>query len=234
MNQELFNFFNKKRLFLVLILLVFSMVFYFNFSLTGKATDSGIVKVRLPGGEENITNETVPSPSGGGSSKKICEASWRCYLKNACSNLEEDYEKGKIESSFFLLVESKCSLLGLNSTSCGYKNWECFDLNACEDNSTKPSPWEACIYPEGESCFDGFRNQNEEMVDCGGVCEPCLEYPIQEEGEFRIIYSSLDVGSFYFYFLAFFFILIVILIIILFRLYFLKNKLEKIKHEKKK
>ena len=32
------------------------------------------------------------------------------------------------------------------------------------------------VKPE-ETCFDGIKNQNEEGIDCGGVCKPCVELP---------------------------------------------------------
>ena len=30
------------------------------------------------------------------------------------------------------------------------------------------------------SCFDKIQNQNEEGIDCGGVCKQCLEYPLKQ------------------------------------------------------
>jgi hypothetical protein len=74
------------------------------------------------------------------------------------------------------------------TTSCMPRGWTrvdkcpiatCFDGirdchdGACETDVDQGGPCKT----ENASCFDGIKNQNEEGVDCGGVCPPCLTRP---------------------------------------------------------
>jgi len=76
----------------------------------------------------------------------------------------------------------KCTEWGI-CTQNGTQSRACTDLNACEGKYAqrevdeiirveKPAEIRSCRY---ESCFDGIKNQNEEDVDCGGVCSSCPE-----------------------------------------------------------
>ena len=38
----------------------------------------------------------------------------------------------------------------------------------------KPETTRYCT-PITAICNDGIKNQNEEMIDCGGICEPCAK-----------------------------------------------------------
>jgi len=66
--------------------------------------------------------------------------------------------------------------------------WECGEWGDCSDNEIRTRE---CIEHTGcvlyfhkpltniscnETCFDGIINQDEKEVDCGGICEPCLEF----------------------------------------------------------
>jgi hypothetical protein len=62
---------------------------------------------------------------------------------------------------------------------------ECKDLRKCGSIKNKPKEIRKCIYVEKPSCFDGVQNQDEVLVDCGGVCKPCptCRDGIQNQGE---------------------------------------------------
>ena len=40
-------------------------------------------------------------------------------------------------------------------------------------------PIKVVAFTKEESCFDGIKNQNEEGIDCGGVCKPCESQAIE-------------------------------------------------------
>ncbi|MFQ5621097.1 MAG: Ig-like domain-containing protein [Candidatus Nanoarchaeia archaeon] len=122
----------------------------------------------------NTTNTTTPvptpnatpsAPSGGGGGGKpfgsgslaipsieepACNERWECGDWGACGII---YEQTRI----------------------------CVDQNACGSIYDRPSTRKDCI-PEGAlvlnitfepSCFDGVQNQDEQGIDCGGVCVSC-------------------------------------------------------------
>ena len=48
------------------------------------------------------------------------------------------------------------------------------------------------------TCTDGILNQNEEAIDCGGICSACAEAITFEEGEYRGLWNSIaENGSVY-------------------------------------
>jgi hypothetical protein len=47
----------------------------------------------------------------------------------------------------------------------------CLDLNNCGSNKGKPSEKESCTYVS--ACYNGFQDQVEDGIDCGGPCPPC-------------------------------------------------------------
>lgn len=55
----------------------------------------------------------------------------------------------------------------------GIQNRECKDFYACGTMEGQPIISQSCIYVEVPSCFDGVKNQDEVLPDCGGVCPPC-------------------------------------------------------------
>jgi hypothetical protein len=65
---------------------------------------------------------------------------------------------------------------------------ECKDLYKCGTIYEKPNESQKCIYVEFPSCFDGVQNQNEVLIDCGGVCKACptCDDGIQNHGEEKI------------------------------------------------
>lgn len=49
----------------------------------------------------------------------------------------------------------------------------CKDLKECATKVNKPPEMRTCIFVPVETCFDGIRNQDEIIPDCGGACNPC-------------------------------------------------------------
>ena len=54
----------------------------------------------------------------------------------------------------------------------GIKTRKCRDVNNCNAKNKKPIELDKCSYQT--TCNDGIRNGNEDGVDCGGGCQPCL------------------------------------------------------------
>ncbi len=83
---------------------------------------------------------------------------------------EEDEESGGSgdeDSSNEECVENwECSSFG--ECSGGEKLRECVDLNECGSVDSMPELSRTC-----DTCQDGIKNNGEEMVDCGGPCDPC-------------------------------------------------------------
>jgi len=103
----------------------------------------------------------TPSSSGGGgggSLLPVVKAS--CLQKWTCS------------------VWNKCSDDGKQSRTCTLQE-------DCSQTTTEPTPIrpiesQSCAKPVTASCSDNIKNQNEENVDCGGVCNPCQVQPVQQ------------------------------------------------------
>ena len=88
---------------------------------------------------------------------------------------------------------NNCSAAGktiIKTQKCGYKP-SCEDgvQNQDEDAVDCGGVCQPCA-----TCFDGIKNQDEEDVDCGGVCQPCPDCfdKIQNFGE-----TDVDCGGFY-------------------------------------
>ncbi|MDI6737928.1 MAG: hypothetical protein QME12_05445 [Nanoarchaeota archaeon] len=68
----------------------------------------------------------------------------------------------------------------------------CYDKNFCGKLTGKPAETQACIYTEFPTCFDGIKNQDEILADCGGPCKDCptCDDGIKNQGE-----DSIDCGG---------------------------------------
>jgi hypothetical protein len=64
----------------------------------------------------------------------------------------------------------------------------CKEITACDD--PKGSPQVARVCPN--SCSDGKKNQNEDAVDCGGVCPAC---PACSDGQMNGAETDIDCGG---------------------------------------
>ncbi|MBW3015350.1 tandem-95 repeat protein [Candidatus Woesearchaeota archaeon] len=62
----------------------------------------------------------------------------------------------------------------------GYRTRKCVDTNQCGRELYKPLESEYCEFIE-EGCSNRILDQNEEGVDCGGVCDPCLAVPYSRD-----------------------------------------------------
>ena len=175
----------KKNILRIIIgIFIFLIISYvgLNIKLTGQVTDQGIINITIIGNVTEEEEEEVPTPSpaggGGAPSKviKLCNPEWKCYENTDCKNVDDLFERGDISENLKLKVKDRCYFLGFKEENCGYKRWECFDLNYCGDNSTMPNPWSACDTAV-PTCKDEIKNQGEEGIDCGGPCKACLEIP---------------------------------------------------------
>lgn len=68
----------------------------------------------------------------------------------------------------------------------------CLDKSRCGKLDNKPAETQICIYTEFPTCFDGIKNQDEIVADCGGQCKDCptCDDGIQNHGE-----ESIDCGG---------------------------------------
>ncbi|MBU2637625.1 MAG: hypothetical protein KJ955_01500 [Nanoarchaeota archaeon] len=68
----------------------------------------------------------------------------------------------------------------------------CWDRNRCGTIDGKPNETKSCIYTEFPTCFDGIKNQDELLIDCGGICKDCptCDDNIQNHGE-----TGIDCGG---------------------------------------
>jgi hypothetical protein len=69
---------------------------------------------------------------------------------------------------YFLVVFGSCLLL-----SCAPEQQGCTDLLALNYSEDAVDDDGSCVYIV-ENCYDGILNNGEELVDCGGPCEPCF------------------------------------------------------------
>ena len=99
------------------------------------------------------------SGGGGGSGNYICELNWKCDDWSGCAD-------------------------GKQSRKCVLIQVPVFTLNDKCPQNTVPEQSRDCLIPfvKKETCDDGIKNQNEEGIDCGGVCKPCsVQEPKKEE-----------------------------------------------------
>jgi hypothetical protein len=75
----------------------------------------------------------------------------------------------------------------------GTRSRECIDMHGCDIDNLKRTFYELCVYEP--TCYDGVLNQDEEDIDCGGVCPPCIPKitcsdGLQNQGE-----TGIDCGG---------------------------------------
>jgi len=69
----------------------------------------------------------------------------------------------------------------------------CTDTNYCGIDTGKPDEEQACVY-QPATCSDGVQNQDEQGIDCGGICPPCLVFA-PEYRYAAIPYAEKKVGA---------------------------------------
>ena len=114
-------------------------------------TNTTTTNTTTPGGGGKPFGKGTFSGSGGGTSP-TCNENWDCNQWSQCS---ATYDQTRT----------------------------CVDRNACGTIYNRPSTIKDCI-PEGmlilnitfePSCFDGVQNQDEQGIDCGGICPACAQ-----------------------------------------------------------
>lgn len=134
-----------------------------NFDETG--TDCGGSCTACPGTTyPPATSGGTPSGSGGGGGRRTTPqptgpqaGSAECYDDWICT------------------AWTLCSESGLQARTCSFNDYPSCTLiiqKPSEQQSCRPSVVSPPVVPV-ENCFDGMQNQNEEGIDCGGVCAPC-------------------------------------------------------------
>ena len=69
---------------------------------------------------------------------------------------------------------------------------ECTDLNKCGSTRNRPNLTQQCTFVEHPSCFDGVKNQDEILADCGGACKEC---PSCNDNIQNQVETGLDCGG---------------------------------------
>ena len=115
-------------------------------------------------------NETKSCLSGTGVTA-ICEQHWQCTAWSGCIDDERTRTCERDDACDVRLAAKEVAsirevLMPSESESC---------VSVTPPAPTPQPPVSAA------TCFDGIKNQNEEKVDCGGVCKACKEEPEKEE-----------------------------------------------------
>lgn len=149
------------------------------------STESNLVELEVrctpDSGEQEQTSTGGGGGVGGGggtvSAPRACVEDIFCYEWSECQYTQAVTETGDdleliiegVRGSRVYLVEEMPENVSVFYR--GYKYKECFDTRGCSDRTRMYT--EACEFEP--SCFDGIQNQDEEGVDCGGVCPPCQD-----------------------------------------------------------
>jgi len=143
---------------------------------------------------------------GGGGGRVYCEEKWGCLEWMQCQNLVNLSESGWASKKTELLIKERCANFSWQEEFCGFQQRICQDFKHCNTEKTKPGVIRECYYTENPTCKDNIKNchggscevlvdcggpciacptcddkiknQNEEGIDCGGVCKPCVENPL--------------------------------------------------------
>ncbi len=105
----------------------------------------------------------------------------------------EEAEEGAVVGRFTVCHENwKCSDWPACSVD-GFQKRKCVDINQCGTKKKKPTEIQVCEYIP--TCSDDIQNGDEEGVDCGGICNPCITLPscsdrIQNQNE-----NGVDCGG---------------------------------------
>ncbi|MBS3176226.1 hypothetical protein J4457_03250 [Candidatus Woesearchaeota archaeon] len=78
---------------------------------------------------------------------------------------------------------------------------KCVDMNSCGSKFYEPSQTRACT---PDHCLDGIKSRNEEGLDCGGSCKPCV--PKRFEFALSVPALSISLGVSIPFILLFFFL----------------------------
>jgi hypothetical protein len=112
------------------------------------------------------------------------------YLKVA---VEENYTYYLLNGTENVTPDCRVEIICRGWSEClptGIKTRDCYDYRNCNRQNTTFSEYEKCEYKA--SCYDRIKNQNEENIDCGGVCKLCesCNDGIKNQGE-----SDTDCGG---------------------------------------
>jgi len=119
-----------------------------------------------------------------------CNSEENCdSCSNDCGECQEDEEESETSeetTSTESTIGESSIITGASTENVCTSNWqcndwseclegiqvrECSDLNECGSEEGKPSLSQQCEVIIEETCFDEIKNQDEEGIDCGGLCE---------------------------------------------------------------
>ena len=129
-----------------------------------------------------------PAGSSGGGGGGACTSIWQCITWSECINDIQnrtctDLKNCKPASTLKPDEIQSCGCMeywrcdGWLPEECPQSKEQtrkCLDWNGCGTEESKPQTKQECEYKE--TCDDGIKNQDEEDIDCGGSCEPCIEF----------------------------------------------------------
>ena len=108
--------------------------------------------------------------------KANCTSKWVCRDWGNCKNLESSWKLELTTDEYFNIARN-CSNSNLNNSICGFQIRNCTDLNSCNSDKDRPAYKQECYFTENPSCDDKIKNCHdgkcEVLVDCGGPCSDC-------------------------------------------------------------
>jgi len=145
---------------------------------TNLSTQSNLVRLEVPCPPPP---PQIPSSGGGGGGggpsapPRACVEDVFCYEWSECQYTSAVTDTGNplelriqgVRGSQVYLVESMPEDVSIFYR--GYRYRQCFDTSQCSTRELFYT--DTCEYQP--SCFDGIQNQNEQGIDCGGVCPRC-------------------------------------------------------------
>ena len=111
------------------------------------------------------TTGGTPSGSSGGGGRR-----------NVPATTTADAGSAECYDDWICTAWTVCSAAGLQTRTCGFNDYPDCKLiiqKPSEQQSCKPAVVAPPVVVPVENCFDGMQNQNEEGIDCGGMCAPC-------------------------------------------------------------
>ncbi len=175
---------------------------------TNLSATSNAVTLNVLCNDQSSSSSTTSGGGGGGgggggssgSSKGsgTCKESYFCYDWSSCqwtkavSAANDTYSLNitSVGGSKVYLIDDTDLDSNISLFYEGFKWRDCVDTNKC--STYEKTYVRSCDYVP--SCDDGIQNQNEEGIDCGGVCSPCgtCDDGIQNRGE-----EGIDCGGDY-------------------------------------
>ena len=127
---------------------------------------------------QNVDCPIAPDTGGGGGGIKLyCQEKWSCNEWDQCENLQTLIAAESILEKSEKIVKERCNVFNWAEEFCGLQTRICTDNNYCNTAFQKPGIVKECYYTENPNCEDEIKNCHEGsceiLIDCGGPCEAC-------------------------------------------------------------